>query len=111
MPGASPPLVSTAIRRVTAASLLLLHALVEHLDEALRVEKALAPGLVEFGGGLGVDHLRERPSALHLLLDPSGNRREHVAKALQVGLGRERAAARDDLPIVARHLQRAVRVA
>src|SRR3954471_5413506 len=52
IPGASPPLVRTASRRVTASSLL--EILVEHLGEALRIQETLAPHVVELFCRLGL---------------------------------------------------------
>src|SRR5207302_10793435 len=81
---------------------LFLQVPVEHLNELLRRKEPLAPDCVVLRGRLGGDHLLQRLARLDLPPDGPGNRRQHVAVRLEIGLARERAVPGDDLRIIAR---------
>src|SRR5207237_7429121 len=87
---------------------LALQSQVDDLDEAVPVERPLAPVGVEIGDGFGGDGLFQRfPRRLEAPYALRGLG-EHVAILREVGLGGEWAVARDDAGLAVREAQQAV---
>src|SRR5207244_11478794 len=86
-----------------------LQSRVDDLDEGVTVETPLAPVGLEIGEGFGGDGVLYRfPGRLEFSY-PVRGLGEHVAILRELGLGAERAVARDDLGVRVREAQQAVR--